>query len=85
MLSHLIFLENLVNNGADINKFLMPIDLGLGGIPVLNLDDKDTELYKHGGFIKTAKPDGLVRVYNANTLVGIGFVQDKQLRPKRTI
>lgn len=79
------FLENLVKMYGNINKFLMPIDLGLGGIPVLNLDDKDTELYRHGGFIKTAKPDGLVRVYNANTFVGIGFVQDKQLRPKRTI
>ena len=78
-------MENLVNNGGDINEFLMPIDLGLGGIPVLNLDDKDTELYRHGGFIKTTEPDGLVRVYNANTFVGIGFVQDKQLRPRRTI
>ena len=75
----------MVNNGGDINEFLMPIDLGLGGIPVLNLDDKDTELYRHGGFIKTTEPDGLVRVYNDDTLVGIGFVQDKQLRPKRTI
>ncbi len=79
------FLENMVKMYGDINEFLMPIDLGLGGIPVLNLDDKDTELYRHGGFIKTTEPDGLVRVYNDDTLVGIGFVQDKQLRPKRTI
>ena len=79
------FLENLYNNGADITKYLMPLDLGLGDIPVLNLDDKDTELYRHGGFIKTAMPDGQFRVYNNTEFVGIGVVQDKQLRPVRTI
>ena len=79
------FLENLYNNGADIEKYLMPVDSGLGDIPVLNLNDKDTEFYKNGGFIKTAAPNGLVRVYDNNEFVGIGVVQDKQLRPKRTI
>ena len=79
------FLENLYNNGADIGGYLMPIDSGLGDIPVLNLDDKDTELYRHGGFIKTAMPNGLFRVYNGTKFVGIGVVHDKQLRPKRTI
>ena len=79
------FLENLVNNGADIRKYLMPLDLGLGDIPVLNLDDKDTCFYKNGGFIKVAIHDGLFRVYNNNEFVGIGIVQNKQLRPKRTI
>ena len=79
------FLENLYNNGADIGKFLMPLDLGLGDIPVLNLSDKDTDFYKHGGFIKTARPNGLVRVYNNDTFIGIGVAENKQLRPKRTI
>lgn len=79
------FLENLVNNGTDISKYLMPIDSGLGDIPVLNLTDEDTDLYKHGGFIKAAGPDGLYRIYNGTTFVGIGSVEDKQLRPKRTI
>ena len=79
------FLENLVNNGADIGKYLMPIDTGLGGIPVLNLNDIDTELYVHGGFINVAQPDGLVRVYNVDRFVGVGCVLDGVLRPKRTI
>ncbi len=79
------FLENLVNNGADIEKYLMPLDSGLGDIPVLNLDDKDTKFYKNGGFIRTAMHDGVFRVYNNNEFVGIGIVKDKQLRPKRTI
>ena len=79
------FLENLVNNGGDGTKYLMPPDFGLGDIPVLNLDDKDTVFYKNGGFIRTTMPNGLVRVYNNTTFVGIGVVQDKQLRPRRTI
>ncbi len=79
------FLENLYNNGGDITQYLMPLDLGLGDIPVLNLDDKDTEFYKHGGFIKTAMPDGIFRIYNNTKFVGIGVVNNKQLRPKRTI
>ena len=79
------FLENLVNNDADIKKYLMPIDLGLGGIPVINLGDKDTEFYIHGGFINTAQDNGLVRVYNNNKFIGVGIVNNHELRPKRTI
>lgn len=79
------FLENLVNNGADIKEYLMPLDLGLGDIPVINLDDKDTKLYRNGGFIKVAISDGDFRVYNNGEFVGIGVVQNKQLRPVRTI
>lgn len=79
------FLENLFNNSADFKIFLKPIDFGLGGIPVLNLDDKSTEFYKHGGFIKTNANDGLKRVYNEGIFIGIGVVSEGQLRPKRTI
>jgi len=79
------FLENLVNNSADIKKYLMPMDTGLGGIPVLNLNDKDTELYVHGGFIKVAQTNGFVRVYNNDRFIGVGDVQNHELRPKRTI
>lgn len=79
------FLENLVNNGGDIKQYLMPTDLGLGDIPVINLDDKQTELYVHGGFISVAQGGGLVRVYNDNKFIGIGAVHDNELRPKRTI
>jgi tRNA pseudouridine55 synthase len=79
------FLENLVNNGADIKGYLLPIDSGLGDIPVLNLNDKDAEFYKNGGFIKTTASNGQFRVYNNGEFVGIGTVYDKQLRPVRTI
>ena len=79
------FLENLVNNGGDIGKYLMPTDTGLGDIPVLNLDDKDTELYVHGGFINVVQDDGLARIYNNDKFIGVGCVNDGILRPKRTI
>ena len=79
------FLENLVNNGDDIRKYLMPTDTGLGDIPVLDLDDKTTELYVHGGFVDVVHSDGLVRVYNGNKFIGIGRVTGGKLRPKRTI
>ncbi len=79
------FLENLFNNNASIKDFLMPLDFGLGDIPVLNLSDKDTDFYKKGGFIKTDAKDGLVRTYNDKNFIGIGVVSDGILRPKRTI
>lgn len=79
------FLENLVNNGGDIRKYLMPIDLGLGDIPVLNLSDKDSELYVHGGFVNVAQDDKLVRVYNGDKFIGVGRTMGGVLRPKRTI
>lgn len=79
------FLENLFNNSAGIDENLMPVDFGLGDIPVLNLSDKDTEFYKNGGFITLDATDGLKRVYNNNLFIGIGCVADGKLRPKRTI
>ena len=79
------FLENLVNNGGDIGKHLMPIDLGLGDIPVINLSNKDTEFYIHGGFINVMHDNGLVRVYNNDKFIGVGFVSNDELHPKRTI
>ena len=79
------FLENLVNNGGDVKKYLMSSDCALGDIPVINLNDKDTKLYKNGGFIKTDVNDGFVRVYNDKIFIGIGRVEAKVLHPKRTI
>ena len=79
------FLENLVNNSERIDKYLMQSDCALGDIPVINLNDKETEFYKNGGFIKTAAKDGLYRVYSNKNFVGIGRIQDGMLKPKRTL
>jgi len=78
------FLENLVNNNADIGKYLMPVDSGLGDIPVLNLDDKSAVLFMHGGFVKVPMDDGPVRVYCGN-FIGMGRIENGTLKPKRTI
>ena len=79
------FLENLFNNSASIDENLMPVDFGLGDIPVLNLIDKDAEFYKNGGFITVVAGDGMYRVYNNDLFIGIGVVHGGNLRPKRTI
>lgn len=79
------FLENLFNNGADIRKYLMSLDYGLGDIPVCYLNDKDACFYTNGGFIQNIGGDGLCRVYNNENFIGIGIVTDGILRPKRTI
>jgi tRNA pseudouridine55 synthase len=79
------FLENLFNNSASIDENLMPVDFGLGDIPVLNLSDKDAEFYKNGGFVTVVAGDGMYRVYNNGLFIGIGVVHGGNLRPKRTI
>ena len=79
------FLENLVNNSKRIEEYLMQPDCALGDIPVINLDDKDAELYKNGGFIKVASKNGLYRVYSGKIFVGIGQMEAGNLKPKRTI
>ena len=79
------FLENLFNNSAGIDEKFMPVDFGLGDIPVLNLSDKDAAFYKNGGFITIVADNGLYRVYNNDLFIGIGAVHDGKLRPKRTI
>lgn len=79
------FLEKVFNNSADFKEILKPIDLCLGGIPVISLDDKSSVLYKNGGFIKVTGKTGLVRVYTDKQFIGIGQISDGILRPKRTI
>ncbi len=79
------FLENLVNNGRDVRKYLMSSDCALGDIPVINLNDKDTELYRNGGFITVDSGDGFVRVYSGDKFIGIGRINNKTLHPKRTM
>ena len=79
------FLENLVNNGGDIKKYLMSSDCALGDIPVINLNDKDTELYRNGGFITVDSGGGFVRVYSGDKFIGIGRINNKTLHPKRTM
>lgn len=79
------FLENLVNNNVSIESYLMQPDCALGDIPVINLGDKDIELYRNGGFIETDEKNGLYRVYSNKTFVGIGRIKDGTLHPKRTI
>ena len=79
------FLENLFNNDGDVSKYLMAPDCALGDIPVINLDNEDTKLYKNGGFIKTDETNGLRRVYFGETFVGIGRIVNGLLRPQRTI
>ena len=78
------FLENLDNNSADIGEYLMPVDSGLGDIPVLNLDNKSAVLFMHGGFVDVQCHDGLVRVY-CDRFIGIGRIENGTLKPKRTI
>lgn len=79
------FLENLVNNGADVGQYLAPTDSGLGGIPVLNLDGGLVRLYRNGGFVRVNDADGVYRVYSGEKFIGIGAVSESVLRPKRTI
>ena len=79
------FLKNLVNNSGRIDKYLMQSDCALGDIPVINLNDKETELYKNGGFVETGCGNGLYRVYSGKTFVGIGRTENCMLKPKRTL
>ena len=79
------FLENLVNNGGNVKEYLMKSDCALGDIPVINLNDKETVFYKNGGFIKTDESNGLRRVYCDNTFIGIGRIENGEIRPKRTL
>ena len=79
------FLENLVNNGDNVNKYLLAPDCALGDIPVIKLDDKDAVFYKNGGFIKADEKDGFVRVYCDNEFIGIGHIENGLIHPKRTL
>ncbi len=80
------FLENLVNNGGAIDKYLLPIDYWLGGIPAVQLkDNKSVQLFQNGGFIGVSHNDcDLVRVLG-NEFIGIGKITDGILRPIRVI
>ena len=79
------FLEKVFNNSGNFGDNLKSVDFGLGDIPVLNLSDKDANVYRNGGFVKADAKDGLMRIYSGELFIGIGAVCDGVLRPKRTI
>ncbi|MDR0967436.1 MAG: tRNA pseudouridine(55) synthase TruB [Rickettsiales bacterium] len=82
------FLENMFNNKGcvGLNDFLMPVDFGLGDIPVWNLEITDAGLFCRGGFIQMDGADtDVVRVYLENELVGIGKIDGGELKPKRIL
>ena len=79
------FLEKVFNNSGALDKYLMPVDYGLGDIPVCDLPDKDAVLYKNGGFIEMVAQNSRVRVYNKGEFIGIGVIDENKLRPVRTI
>ena len=79
------FLENLFNNDGAVEEYLMAPDFALGDIPVINLGEKDTKLYKNGGFINAGGANGLRRVYYGKDFIGIGRVDDGLLKPVRTL
>ncbi|MDR0448897.1 MAG: tRNA pseudouridine(55) synthase TruB [Rickettsiales bacterium] len=68
---------------------LMPIDYGLDGIPVLNLDSVQARLFRNGGFVDinagNYERPCIFRIYNDDEFVGIGEVREGMLRPKRVI
>jgi tRNA pseudouridine55 synthase len=79
------FLENLYNNTpAEAQKHLRPVDFGLDDILVLEIDDKDANLFRNGGFIET-NGDGLRRVYSGSEFIGMGIIENSLLKPKRII
>lgn len=79
------FLEKVFNNNGDLGEYLRPVDYGLGDIPVLQLDGKDADFYRNGGFVRVDMYDGMFRIYTGEVFIGIGVVYDGVLHPKRTI
>jgi tRNA pseudouridine55 synthase len=83
------FLEKLFNNGETApGDCLMPPDFGLDGIPVMKLEPKDAELFRHGGFVKSEpaiRNGGFVRIYSDSRFIGIGEIERGVLKPKRVL
>jgi tRNA pseudouridine55 synthase len=83
------FLENLFNNGLGFKEYLKPVDFGLGDIPVQNLDENDAKLFQNGGFIAISDQESgtgvLRRIYHSDKFIGIGFLENGLLKPKRVI
>lgn len=79
------FLQNLYNINGSLKNYLRPIDYLLGDIPVIILCDDEAKKIKNGGFITKKYINSLVRLYNSNEFIGIGYVQDNVLKPKKII
>ena len=81
------FLENLYNNSPNmVQEHLRPVDFGLDGIPVGNLNDDDARLFENGGIVVTKDDStGLRRVYSDKRFLGIGMNENYALWPKRIV
>jgi len=80
-------LKGLVDN--EPAESLKPIDYGLGGIPVFNLDNDQERVFRNGGFAKidagNFDDNQIFRVYSNDKFLGIGTLVDGVLRPKKVI
>ncbi len=75
----------LAENGT-VESCLLPVDSGLSGWPIAELDEARARRFRHGNpVLSPGGSPGLARVYGpGNSLLGIGETDpDHQLKPKR--
>jgi len=80
------FFQNSYNNEQhSAGGMLLPIDFGLDGIPVCNLETAAGKSFANGGFVDLNESDGLRRIYSDGNFIGIGKCEGKVLKPMRVI
>lgn len=93
-LENTIKLEKIIelfDNGADesLGGILLPVDFGLGGIPVINLDSSDAQRLLNGGFIRIDagkfEENQTFRIYFENQFLGMGRTDNGLLKPRRLL
>ena len=78
------FYEKIFNNKDDLSEYLHPLDFGLGGIPVLDLNKENSLIFQNGGFLEGFdSSDSLFRIYTDDIFIGIGKCESGVLKPKR--
>ncbi|TDF41869.1 tRNA pseudouridine(55) synthase TruB [Alteromonadaceae bacterium M269] len=83
------FEEPLDANYQTIDELLLPMDTAVSKLPIVDLNEEQSQFYRHGGMIRfAAKIPGLHRVFDLNNtrFLGVGSVDESgALSTKRLV
>lgn len=73
-----ISLDNL--DSLSVREKLIPIEKIFESKPEINLNTRKLELFLNGVNLTYYLEDGIYRMYNKNTFIGLGIVKNKLLK-----
>lgn len=75
-----ITLDKIENDSKEIEKHLITIEEIFKNKEIINLDNRKLQLFLNGVQLTMNKEEGIYKIFNNNTFIGIGCIKDNKLK-----